>query len=272
MKNLRKIFATIVVFGLVFGACKKADIEKAAQTQEPNSMAVHMTDNPGDYLRVDMELKQVEVYMEGKGWIALESKAQFVNVASLTNGKSALIASRTKLESGHYTKVKLLFGSNNKITAMTDIGGSGIRIAQETTLEFDGNKEIIVEIDANVNAQAGTEVWIDFDIVKSIKKDAQKYIVKPFLVWLKDRKTAVSGEIQGSVTAALVLTNGQDSVSAFTDIQGKFYIRGAKAGVYNLVIYPAYKTVEDNLKKPLKVEGIVITEGEVKYLGTIQVQ
>lgn len=274
MKNFKTLVAAAIMGALVLGACKKTDLGQMNNaTQEPSSLMVKMTDNPGDYVGVEMEIQKVEAYLEGSGWVTLNNEAQFVDVAKLTNGKAAVLAYKTQLQAGHYTQLRIVFGNENRLTLFAEAGdNSGFRIVHTTDLTYSGNHEVIVNIDVQVDATAGTEVLVDFDIAKSIIKDLNGYVVKPAISWLKDTKTAVTGEVKGTISAAVVLTNGQDSVSAYTDMEGKFYLRGMKPGVYKAIIYPAWKTLIDAMRKPYELEGVVVVDGEVHYLGEITVQ
>lgn len=264
-----------LMVGAIFGACRKDQMDRVANTasNEPNSLTVYLTDNPGDYLGLKMEIVRVDAYLEGSGWVTLSDEVQVVDVVRLTNGNAATLAFKSNLQAGNYTMLKLVFGTENKITLMVDAtDNSGLRIAQETTIAYEGQKEIIVEIDAQVNASAGADVLVDFDVARSVVASLKGYVVRPVITWIKDEKTAVTGDVNGAISAAIILTNGQDSVSAYTDIEGKFYLRGMQSGVYDLVIYPAKKTIFDAMQKPMKIEGVIVTEGEVKYLGAIDVQ
>jgi hypothetical protein len=275
MKNLRTIVMAGLMVSAILGACRKDQMDRAANTasNEPNSMTVRLTDNPGDYLGLKMEIVRVDAYLEGSGWVTLSEDAQVVDVVRLTNGNTATIAFKNELQAGNYTKLKLVFGTENKITVMVDAqDGSGLRIAQETTIAYVGEKEVIVEIDAQVNASTGAEVLVDFDVARSVVTSLKGYVVTPVITWIRDVKTAVTGDVNGAISAAIILTNGKDTVSAYTDIEGKFYLRGMQSGVYDLVIYPAKKTIFDAMQKPMKIEGVIVTEGEVKYLGAIEVQ
>lgn len=271
MKNAKLTLGLMLTFVLVIiAACTKEQMKQAGN-EAANGLTVRMTDNPGDYIGLNMQIVKVDAYLEGSGWVNLSNETQMVDIATLTNGNSKVIATKSNIQAGHYTNLKITFGTQNTITVLADAGdSSNLRVAHQTAITYEGQREIIVETDINVDAKAGAELLVDFDVAKSVIAGIKGYVVKPVIVWVKDQKTAVKGELEGGVTAVLVLSDGKDSFSVFTDIKGGFYFKGIKPGVYKLVIYPARKMVNPFLH-PRKIEGVVVVDGKVVYLGKIKI-
>jgi len=272
MKNLKRILFTGMVIILAIWACRKDVVMNQSNTSnEPSSLTINMVDNPGDYLGLNMEIVSVEAFLEGQGWVMLNDDLQMVDVARLTNGKTATIAFKNELQAGNYTQVRIVFGLEHQLTFLADVGdNSGLRFVQQTNIEISGSREIVIQINTQVNATTGAEVLLDFDIAKSIIKDVNGYVVKPIITWIKDSRTAIAGDINGAISAAVLLKTEGDSISAYTDAEGRFFIHGVAAGVYDLVIYPARKTILEASKAPIEIKGIIVAQGEVKYLGEIK--
>ncbi len=270
MKKLRFIPIAIAASLLLFTACKKENYE-TEDTAEPREFKVNMTDNPGDYEALTVEISSVEAYNEQSGWVTLNSQSQIVSVLELTNGKETTIATMQQAELGAYSKLKIKFGNEHKLTLKSNVEIGGI--ASTTTavfqLGFEGPKDIEIEINEEISSTTGADVLIDFDVAQSIKEDGENYVIKPTLKWIEDRATGVDGKVKGSASAALVLTNGQDSFSAYTNAEGEFLIRGMKEGTYDLIVYPIQENGEEMMEEKV-IEGVVVVEGKIKSAGTIR--
>src|SRR5690606_35784573 len=102
---LSYLFLTMAFTSLIFlGACKK---DKKAETK---NVEVRMTDAPASFASLDIEVKAVEIFVEGSGWSTLSTETKSFNVLSLSNGKYISLGNSTAFESGNYTKVKVIFG------------------------------------------------------------------------------------------------------------------------------------------------------------------
>ena len=88
------------------------------------------------------------------------------------------------------------------------------------------------------SADAGAQVLLDFDVAQSIIRGANKYFIKPAIRELKNTQTGVKGEVEGAASAAITLSDGQNTFSTFIDAEGKFMLRGVNAGTYKMIIQP----------------------------------
>ena len=124
MKKLRFIPTAIAATLLMMTACKKEEYQ-TEESADPQEFQVNMTDNPGDYEALTVEIESIEAYNDQSGWVTLNSQSQVVSVLDLTNGKEATIASMQNAEIGAYSKIKLNFGNTHKLTlkSITGIGG-----------------------------------------------------------------------------------------------------------------------------------------------------
>ena len=271
MKTLRLITIAAATSIFAFTACDKREIKSS--TEGSGSFELRMTDAPGDYAGLDVEIESVEVYNENKGWITLSNESQFVNVLSLTNGTEKKLAIKSDAEAGVYSKVKLTFGERNELLVSSEnegqLGGASGSTLVNAELQFEGDKEVIIEINEEISSSSNASVLLDFNVAQSIKEDGEKYILEPSIRFIADALTGIQGEVQGSAHAAVIATNGSDSVSTYTDFNGQFLLRGMQEGEYDIFIFPSTEDQESGQAEEEKIEGVFIAQGEITVLGKI---
>ena len=119
MKTLSKISVVALGAMVAFASCKKDEsIDNSStpgNTSGNKSMKVRMTDNPGNYQALDVEITSITAYNSSTGdWVELNGNAQTVSVLELTNGEEDEIAFKSNLDAGVYTKVKMKFSQKNE--------------------------------------------------------------------------------------------------------------------------------------------------------------
>lgn len=266
MKTIKLIVATVLVSGLAFTSCKKDDNSEA----EPKNMSVRMTDAPGDYSRLDVEIASVEAYNESKGWIMLRNETQVVSVLDLTNGNEVELVSETKVKSGSYTKLRLTFGDNNKIWVNTEASVDLPFVTTEFDLAFSSpSKQYEIVIDEEVDRNSGSSILLDFNVAESVSgSTVTSFVLDPEITMIKDENTGLRGEIEGSKNTAIMLEGNSRTYSTYADSQGRFLIRGVVAGTYDVTFMPS----EDDLPEERTVEGVVIADGEIESMGTVEIE
>lgn len=278
MKTLKKISILAMMAMFFLASCKKDDNAAPMQDNpgsEPQAQTfkVKMTDAPGDYEGLDMKIIGVDAYLEGKGWVALDAQGHAIDVLDLTNGTEVEIASKSNAEVGVYTKLKVKFDTDAMLTvnanALAEGGGGSVFSDNTFELAWNGTQEIEVAINEEVSADAGAEVLLDFDVAQSVIKDVNKYFIKPVIREIKNEQTGVKGEVEGTINAAITLSDGQNTFTTFIDAEGQFMLRGIKPGTYKLVILPAKKAIGEIQPEPKEIEGVVIVEGEIKQMGQL---
>ncbi len=279
MKTILKVaLAVLIIVFAGFVSCKKNEL----QNPSAGNFTVKLTDSPGDYAALNVEIKSVEAYLEGKGWVTLNSEARVIDLLALTNGVEVVIATKAGVNIGHYTKIKLTFGDNNSLTINATGNGSA---AESTTAVDIASHEIEVTIDENVTINATAEVLLDFDVASSvvsggggnegnvIEADGAVSVVIPHVKVIVDVETGIEGDIDGAISAAIIVTDGQNSFSAYADANGKFLIRGMTGGTYKVVINALH--LNGNLllgateSTEIAIENVMVTKGKITSLGTI---
>lgn len=270
--------ASFLVLGLL--ACKKEEPVNNpgnnSQT-EANTFEVRMTDEPGDYEALDVEIVKMEAYLENEGWVTLINEAQTVSVLELKNGAETQLALKSDAKAGTYSRLKLTFGTNNTIavqaraTATTGVDSASASGTITFNMNYEGPKEYEIEINEEVSAEAGASVLLDFHVAKSVKEEFEEYVLKPVITQIKDSKTGVEGRVSGAAKAMVLLTNGQDSLSTYIDANGEFLLKGMNEGTYDLICMPsADDEWENDLPNEERIEGVVVTQGEIYNAGEIR--
>lgn len=173
---------------------------------------VRMTDAPGDYEALFVEIDKVEACLENKGWVTLNRTSQMASVLDLTKGNETNITHITKAEAGVSSKVRLIFVNNRlKLNSSSEQGlklGEGMSAKAMLDLEISANtaplNQALNEIDEKVNRQTVTHVIFDFNVAESIIENQSGFILSPVIINIEDDQTGLNGTIEGTVEALSV--------------------------------------------------------------------
>lgn len=224
MKTIKFLLA-IVPMLFIFASCNKDDSAKS-------SYSVRMTDAPGPYDAVWVDVQGVEIKAEGKADVMLNIKPGIYNLLDLTNGKDTLIATGS-LDAGTVSQIRLILGTNNTVV----LNGNSYPLATPSA-DQSGLK---LQVHQVLEAGVAYSVLLDFDANQSIvETGSNTYKLKPVI---RTVSTATSGSIKGHITpvgtkAAITATSNGISYSSFANAQGYFIISGLPAGTYNVEITP----------------------------------
>lgn len=153
MKALMKIFFMVCIglgFALGLNSCKK----------DPGNgyMSVKMTDAPADFLKVNVEIVNIQVQSETSGWISLPTNAGIYNLLDLQNNVSVALASNAQIPAGKLNQMRLILGSQNSLITVTDTFDLKVPSGAETGLKMNlkhtlsPNKHIVVLLDFDAAA------------------------------------------------------------------------------------------------------------------------
>ncbi len=269
MKLLKLSMIALSALMFTTSSCNKEDEMENEARNPGNSMQVKMTDAPGDYAALDVEILKVEAYLQDSGWITLNNSAQMVSVLDLTNGAETSIAFNSNVSAGLYTQVKLTFGSSNTLTLLADGSLGGTNGSVDIELGWTGSQEVIIDINEEVSSESGAVVLLDFNVAQSIIETGQDYILTPIITEVKNASTGVQGEVEGAANAAVILTDGNNTVSTYIDANGRFLLRGVPSGVYDLLILPSSEDIDNGMPSQHQIEGVVVASGEFTQMGSI---
>ena len=262
-----------------FSSCEKEEIKQDPDGPNAGTFAVKMTDAPGDYEALEVEVTSVEAYLEGAGWVSLNNEARMVSVLELTNGAETQLAYVSSADVGVYSKVRVTFGNNNSLTfdSGTDLGFDlgGLTGGASATINLDwatsSSNQVVININEEVSAEAGASVLLDFNVMQSVVQNGQEFVLNPAVTLIADASTGVQGRINGAASSAVIITDGENSYNTYTDASGYFLIRGVEDGEYTATLMPSQEGLgllqhaDDQT-----IEGVVVAKGEITQMGTIQ--
>jgi hypothetical protein len=260
MKNLKLMF----VFAGLALLISSAFLSSCSDSERNARIEVRLTDAPGDYEEVNIDIRSVQVHSNGgdqnSGWKTLDITPGVYNILELTNGLDTLLGA-IEVPAGRVSQIRLVLGDNNTV----QIDGETIDLitpsAQQSGLKLNVQTELSEGITYSF--------LLDFDAARSIvTTGAGAYILKPVIRVITD---ATSGAIKGSVSIvesmpAVFAIAGDDTLgTSYADDAGKFLIKGLPAGTY---------TVSFSAKEGYSIEdktGVSVTIGNVTDIGTVTV-
>ena len=105
--------------------------------------------------------------------------------------------------------------------------------------------------------------------LKKWEEDVRSFVIDPMITVIEDANTGVQGEVEGSAEAVVLLTNGEDTLSTYLNAEGQFLLRGVESGMYDLIVQTAKDSLMNSMNRT-KVEQVVVSEGQISQVGTIQ--
>ncbi|WP_418264351.1 DUF4382 domain-containing protein [Flavobacterium faecale] len=254
---------SIAFLSLFFSAC-----ENNSESTDTSKIMVRLTDAPGDYEEVNIEV--IDVMMkantdldDSRGWVSLGDIGRGTyNLLDFTGGVSLLIA-EDNVPSGYLGQLRLVLGTNNTIKKNGEIYPLKTPSAQQSGLKLKINETLIPGVTY--------EFMMDFNVDKSIVKagNSGKYNLHPVITI---STTATSGIIKGAIDPVLegyqVMASvevGTETISAYANEQGMFQLYGIPAGTYTVTLTPEVASG----KEIKTVSDVVVTNGITTDIGNI---
>jgi hypothetical protein len=260
MKNLLFVLLSLAAFTLA--SCNKEE--------GTTSMVVRLTDSPGDYEKVNIDLLSVQIHTntgdQDDGWQTMDSNPGIYDLLTLTNGVESVIADDT-YPTGRISQLRLILGDNNSVVV------DGI----EYPLKVPSGSEsgLKVQIHADLVEGIDYSVLIDFDAAKSVVETgaSDKYILKPVIKAITE---ALDGAVKGTVLpaelgVAVYAISGTDTLSTSYAIENNsdFFLGGLADGSYTISFDPG----DLSGYQGIVMENVSVTLGEVNDLGeTVLIQ
>lgn len=243
-----------IVFGFTLNSCKND-----AATTASYPYAVRLTDAPGPYSAVNIDLQGVEITGNDGKIVALNVTPGIYNLLNYTNGTDVLIATGT-LEDANVEQIRLILGSNNSVVVNNVTYPLSTPSAEQSGLKLQVHQTLLADVQYSV--------VLDFDAGKSVILQGNgTYKLKPVI---RTIETAISGIIKGKVTpvgtlAAVTATSADNLYSYSTAVTaaGDFKVLGLPAGVYSITVTPALPLL------PVVIGNITVTTSVTTDIGTI---
>lgn len=233
--------------------------------QQTARLEVRLTDAPGDYEAVNIDIKGVEIHTSDgspeSGWMALNVEAGVYDLLKLTNGIDTLLAT-AELPAGRISQMRLILGDNNTIKVDGQEMPLTTPSGQQSGLKFN--------IHADLTEGIVYQVLIDFDAAKSVFQTGNStYKLKPVI---RTITSAESGAIKGIVepsesSPAVYAIIGSDTIATtYTSDTGQFLLRGLPEGSYTVSFAPKEGF------QPIQETSVKVTVGSVTDLGKVSIE
>ena len=209
-------------------------------------LQVYLTDDPGDYESVYIDVKDVQINVTGddvNGWQSLKGvNANVYDLLKLVNDEDTILAD-AEIPSGRLHQIRLVLGTENYVK----LEGTAHLIKLETPSAEQSGLKLNIQYDVT-NERLYT-IHLDFDVARSIVNTGNnKYILKPTIRAILN---AVGGTIKGIVMpkdfqTTVYAVQGSDTIATTsTGLNGGYIIKGLPAGNYNVYYRPSGNNYRD---------------------------
>lgn len=146
-------FAAAFAAALSFAACDKDNNDQA-------TLRIRMTDGPGDFQQVNVDIKEIRVKMSSDTaqWLLLPTNVGVYNLLNFQNGIDTLIAAGL-VPNDTLKEIRFVLGSNNSVMVDSILFPLVTPSAQESGLKVKIDKHLALDINTFV---------LDFDAAQSI--------------------------------------------------------------------------------------------------------
>ena len=250
-KNIMSVMA-LVLMVLATTSCSK---DKG--TDAKSHLSVRMTDAPGNFDAVMVDVQGVEIIGNGGATVVLNTHNRIYNLLNFTNGLDTLIATG-ELDAGSISQIRLILGTNNSVK----VGGIIYPLSTPSAMQ----SGLKLQINQTFVAGVSYSILLDFDASQSIVMEGNgTYQLKPVI---RTIDTAISGSIKGSVTpigaiAMVSATANGVTYSTMANLSGSFLIAGLPAGTYDITVTPVLPRI------PVTITGKTVVVGISTNIGVV---
>lgn len=178
MKPLLKIFSIAIVgigLALLANSCKK--------DSRSGYVSVNMTDAPANYLKVNVEILDVQVHNETQGWVSLPTNVGIYNLLDLQNNATVALASEATVPAGKLNQMRMVLGSHNSL--IVNVSDDPLIIVADTfDLKVPSGEEtgLKMNLSYTLSPDKHMVVLLDFDAAASVvDKGNGTYSLKPVI-------------------------------------------------------------------------------------------
>ena len=250
---MKRAFLALLIAASII-SCKKNDDDNEGSA----TMKVYITDAPGDYEHIYLDVQEIAINNGGWQTIALTQPDTF-DILDYTNGNKLLLADGD-IDAGSTSEIRLVLGANNSIV-LEDGTTEELKVPSGSSSGFK------IKLNTTKTTQAGQTYYVvlDFDAAKSIVVTGNnKYMLKPVIrgYW-EEGMGAAEGYVLPDTSQVFVhAINGTDTIgSTISDSTGYYKVTGLPEATYNF-------NYQGNGNDTL-VSGIQVMQNQTSVIDTI---
>ncbi len=264
--NRNLLCLALALFGLL--SCTDDTITTSPTTPEAPRLEVRLTDAPGDYEKVIIDVVDVQVKFDST-WIDLDTDyAGSYDLIELTAGADTLLAS-SELPAGSLTQVRLILGEDNFVQIDSVLIPLRTPSAQQSGLKIN-------LANATLAPNQAYTLLLDFDAGRSVIRagNSGNYNLKPVI-----RAELFPADLPGGgITGILSPAEGQyvfayqtpgDTLGTYANETGAFSFVSIPAGSYTVEITPP---TDSSGYSQQVLTDVIVTDGNLTDLGIIDLQ
>lgn len=215
---MKKSFSLFLLLVTLLFSCKKKVGE--------GEFSLYLTDSPGQYEHVYIDLQGLEVRNSSGEWTNLQlSRTGIYDILSFNNGIDTIL-STYKFSPCAITQIRLILGSNNSIVRT----GQSYALIVPSAIQ----SGIKINVDIEISENSSNQFLLDFNVGKSIiELPNSVYKLNPVIKLIDKQK---NGKAQGYVYPNTALAHVEaiqngDTTIAIPELDGYYKFQGLK-GVY----------------------------------------
>lgn len=263
------------VTALLFASCAKNDSNSGNDPNGGSKVQFVLTDAPAPYDAVNINIKEINIIMEGKSGDSVVNYplapqlSGTVNLLTLKNGGYLYMGDPFSLPAGTISQIRLVLGDGNTVV----VGGATHDLttpsAQESGLKINFHQML--------QPNGIYKIWLDFDVARSIVKagNSGKYLLKPVI--RANTEVATFGAIKGIVLPSIAgttvyLLNGADTIGSTlpekagsTFGEGYYKFINLAPGTYSL----SFNATDSTKYMDSTINNIAVTSGTVTNVNSV---
>jgi hypothetical protein len=250
---------------LILTACNDDPITTSTTTPVAPRVEIRLTDEPGDYEKVIIDVVDIQVKFDGD-WIDLDTDyTGSYDLIELTAGVDTLLAV-SNLPAGELKEVRLILGDDNFVQI------DSILIPLRTPSAQQSGLKIKLE-NALLQPDLSYTLLLDFDAGRSVVRagNSGNYNLKPVIRAELFPTDQPGGAIAGIVNPAegqyvFAYQTPGDTLGTYANDEGIFRFVSIPAGSYTVEVTPPSDTSAYGQRV---LQNVLVTDGDITDLGVI---
>ena len=276
---------------VLYVACSKSNNSSASFPSSKQSLSLMLTDGPGAYDHVYLDIKSIEVLVDtaintrihdnfpwfeiGRNRFRVDTSTLVWQTLDFNSGEYDLLTLRNGVDTALVTS-NIPVGSIRLIRI--DLGAKDSVVVDSVfyplVISNPADSSIILQFNGNEFEQYrphAYRMWLDFDVLKSIRLINGEYylnpVINPFI-------PSMTGQIEGTISPfaawpeMVMVYNATDTSYALPTPDGRFEVRGLSDGTYSLLV----ESLRQNVSTPFAdttINNLTISNANTIMVGNI---